>query len=112
LHFLPAVRNADANGNLNVTCYDRRLNPNSAITDVFAALAVNPKTTTTPKSNTRVTSVSSDWNSVSSDIVPNFGDYTDSYVDRTGSLASILFAAWSDGRFSDPQPFCAHQATK
>jgi hypothetical protein len=112
LHFLPAVRNADANGNLNVTCYDRRLNPNSAITDVFAALAVNPKTTTTPKSNTRVTSVSSDWNSVSSDIVPNFGDYTDSYVDRTGSLSSILFAAWSDGRFSDPQPFCAHQATK
>lgn len=112
LHFLPAVRNADANGNLNVTWYDRRLNPNSAHTDVFAALGVNPATTSTPKSNTRVTSVSSDWSSVSSDIVPNFGDYTDNYVVSTGPVSSIIFAAWSDGRFSDPQPFCAHQATK
>lgn len=112
LHFLPAVRNVDANGNLNVIWYDRRLNPNSALTDVYAALGVNPATTSTPKSNTRVTSVSSDWSSVSSDIVPNFGDYTDVYAVRTASSSSTVFAAWSDGRFSDPQPFCAQQTTK
>jgi hypothetical protein len=111
LHFLPAVRNADANGNLNVTWFDRRLHPNSALTDVFGALGVNPTTTSTPKSNTQVTSVSSDWSSVSSDIVPNFGDYTDNYVLNTGSL-SVIFVAWSDGRLSDPQPFCAQQASK
>jgi type 1 fimbria pilin len=75
LHFLPALRNADANGNLNVSWYDRRLSPSSALTDVFAALGVNPRTTGTPEFNTRVTNVSSNWLVVSSDITPNFGDY-------------------------------------
>ena len=32
--------------------------------------------TSTPSSNTLVTTVPTDWNSVSSDIIPNFGDYT------------------------------------
>ena len=111
LHFLPAVRNADANGNLNVTWYDRRLSPNSALTDVYAALGVNPRTTSTPKANARVTSVSSNWLAVSSDIVPNFGDYTDNYVELTSGKkpSAITYAAWSDGRINDPQPFNAHQ---
>jgi hypothetical protein len=109
LHFLPAVRNADSNGRLSVSWYDRRLNPGSAITHVFAALSVDPRTTSTP-SNSRVTDVSSDWLSVSSDIVPNFGDYTDNYmVKGTGKHASNAFyVAWSDGRLGDPQPFEAH----
>jgi hypothetical protein len=109
LHFLPAVRNADSNGRLSVSWYDRRLNPGSAITHVFAALGVDPRTTSTP-SNSRVTDVSSDWLSVSSDIVPNFGDYTDNYIVRgTGKHASNTFyVAWSDGRLGDPQPFEAH----
>jgi hypothetical protein len=114
LHFLPALRNADANGNLNVSWYDRRLSPSSALTDVFAALGVNPRTTGTPKSNTRVTNVSSNWLVVSSDITPNFGDYTDNYIAGASgkALASRIFAAWSDGRINDPQPFCAHQGLK
>jgi hypothetical protein len=109
LHFLPAVRYADSNGRLSVSWYDRRLNPNSAITDVFAALGVDPRTASTP-SNSRVTDVSSDWLAVSSDIVPNFGDYTDNYMVRgTGKHASNTFyVAWSDGRLGDPQPFEAH----
>jgi hypothetical protein len=109
LHFLPAVRNADSNGRLSVSWYDRRLNPSSAITHVFAALGVDPRTTSTP-SNSRVTDVSSDWLAVSSDIVPNFGDYTDNYmVKGTGKHASNTFyVAWSDGRLGDPQPFEAH----
>jgi hypothetical protein len=114
LHYLPALRNVDAHGNLNVTWYDRRLNPNSAKTDVFAALGVSPTTTSTPKSNVRVTNVSSDWNSASSDIVPNLGDYTDNYVELTSGsgLSARIFAAWADGRISDPQPFTAHQGLK
>ena len=114
LHFLPALRNADANGNLNVSWYDRRLNPSSAVTDVFAALGVNPRTTSTPKSNVRVTNASSNWLVVSSDIVPNFGDYTDNYIEMTSGkgLTATIFAAWSDGRINDPQPFCAHQGLK
>ena len=111
-HFLPALRNVDANGNLNVSWYDRRLNPSSAFTDVYAALEVNPRTTGTPKANTRVTNISSNWLTANSDIVPNFGDYTDNYIaiaaGKKGSIATI-FAAWSDGRINDPQPFCATQ---
>jgi len=113
LHFLPALRNTDAQGNLNVSWYDRRLSPSSALTDVFAALGVNPRTTGTPKSNTRVTNVSSNWLVVSSDITPNFGDYTDNYIgSASGKAPTQIFAAWSDGRTNDPQPFCAHQGLK
>ena len=114
LHFLPALRNADAQGNLNVSWYDRRLSPSSALTDVFAALGVNPRTTGTPKFNTRVTNVSSNWLVVSSDIVPNFGDYTDTYIQSASGkgLTARIFVAWSDGRTNDPQPFCAHQGLK
>ena len=110
-HFMPALRNVDAKGNLNVSWYDRRLDPSSAFTDVYAALDVSPRTTATPKSNTRVTNISSNWLTANSDIVPNFGDYTDNYIaiaaGKKGSIATI-FAAWSDGRINDPQPFCAN----
>ena len=109
LHFLPAVRNADSNGRLSVSWYDRRLDPSSAVTHVFAALSVDPRTTSTP-SNSRVTDVSSNWLAASSDIIPNFGDYTDNYIVRgAGKLGSdTLHVAWSDGRLGDPQPFEAH----
>ncbi len=113
-HFLPALRNVDAHGNLNVTWFDRRLNPNTGLTDVFAALGVDPRTTITPKFNTRVTNVSSNWLANNSDIIPNFGDYTDNYVELTSGsgLTARIFAAWSDGRINDPQPFNAHQGLK
>ena len=111
LHFLPALRNVDASGNLNVSWFDRRRSPSTAYTDVFAALGVHPRTTSTPSFNTRVTNVSSNWLSNSSLIIPNFGDYTDSYV-RIVSGTATMFAAWSDGRYTIPQPFCAHQALK
>ena len=41
-HFLPGLRNVDAHGNLNVGWYDRRLNPGTALTDVYAALGSIP----------------------------------------------------------------------
>ena len=61
--------------------------------------------TSTPKSNTRVTNVSSNWLAVSSIIIPNFGDYTDNYVVPGKASGGRLFVAWSDGRISVPQPF-------
>jgi hypothetical protein len=52
-----------------------------------------------------VSTVPTDWNNVSSDIVPNFGDYTDNYIAN-----GTLFVAWSDGRLGLPQPFEANVA--
>jgi hypothetical protein len=106
LHFMPGLRNADAAGKLSVSWFDRRnqtSTSSSGLTDVYAATGVDPRTTTTPATNVRVTDQSSDWLSASSDIVPNFGDYTDNYVD-----GSTDYVAWSDGRLHDPQPFEAH----
>ena len=99
LHFLPAVRNVSATGRLAVTWYERS-SLNTAITDVRGALGVDPRTTATPATNPVVTSVPTDWNNVSSDIVPNFGDYTDNYIAN-----GRLYVAWSDGRLGVPQPF-------
>ena len=109
LHFLPAVRNADADGDLSVSWYDRRGEPNSTLTDIYAALDVNPRTTSTPSSNVRVTSVASDWNSVGSIIIPNFGDYTDNFIELLPGGKATDYAAWSDGRYNIPQPFTAQQ---
>ena len=105
LHFLPALRNVSSTGLLNVSWFDRRLHPNSTLTDVYAATGVDPRVTSTPKSNTRVTNVSSNWLAVSSIIIPNFGDYTDNYVVPGKASGGRLFVAWSDGRISVPQPF-------
>jgi len=102
-HFLPAVRQSDSNGNLNVSFYSRS-SANTALTNVFAALKVAPRTTTPPaKNDAQVTTGSSDWNAVSSIIIPNFGDYTDNYF-----LGTTLYVAWSDGRLGFPQPFEDH----
>jgi hypothetical protein len=104
LHFLPALRNVSATGKLAVSWYDRS-SPNSAITDVRAVLGLGPRVTSTPATNALVTSVPTDWNNVSSDIVPNFGDYTDNYI-----AGGRLYVAWSDGRLGLPQPFEANAA--
>jgi len=98
--FLPAVRGADTNGKLEVTYYSRA-NPNTALTDVFASIGIDPRMTgTVSAKGVRVTTGSSDWNAVSSIIVPNFGDYTDNYF-----VGGVLYVAWSDGRLGIPQPF-------
>jgi hypothetical protein len=110
-HMLPAV-STDGSGTLNVSFYGRST-ANTAVTNVFAALRVDPRTSATPKSNTLVTTVASDWNAVSSDIVPNFGDYTDNFVLVTPGRrpTSTLFVAWADGRIGVPQPFEANMGT-
>ncbi len=101
--FLPAVRNVDGQGNLNISFYSRS-SANTALTNVSAAIGVDPRTTSTPTRNdTTVTTGPSDWNAVSSIIIPNFGDYTDNYF-----VGTTLYVAWSDGRLGFPQPFEDH----
>lgn len=100
--FLPALRNATSAGLLNVSWYDRR-GQLGAVTNVWAARNVDPRATSTP-ANVQVTNAATDWLAVSSDIVPNFGDYTDNYVAGT-----TLYVAWSDGRMGLPQPFASKQ---
>jgi hypothetical protein len=106
VHFLPALRYATADGRLDVSWYARD-SANTAVTSVDAAVGIDPRITASPP-NTRITTVPSDWNNVSSDIVPNFGDYTDNAVNTTGTapyVGSTLYVAWSDGRLGVPQPF-------
>lgn len=105
------MRNADDDGNLYISWYGRAV-PATALTSVFEAVGVSPLMTATP-ANLKVTDVASDWNAVSSDIVPNFGDYTDNYVVALGRVGppftgGVDFVAWSDGRLGLPQPFEAH----
>jgi hypothetical protein len=108
LHFLPALRNTDASGNLNVSWYERATG-STTLTDVRGAFGVSPLVSATP-ANTLITNVQTDWLGVSSDIDPNFGDYTDNYVVATGAapyVGSTVAVAWSDGRNGAPQAFFA-----
>jgi hypothetical protein len=110
LNFMPAVRAADASGKLDVTWFSRK-SATTANTDVYAAIGINPRATTAPAVDTRITSVASNWDNSTSDITPNFGDYTDNNIVTTGTwpyVGSTLYVAWSDGRLGVPQPFEAH----
>ena len=54
--------------------------------------------------------LATDWNAVSSDVVPNFGDYTDNYVSAIASAPYVdnsVSIAWADGRSGAPQAFYA-----
>lgn len=109
-NFLPALRVADAAGNLDVSWYSRT-DANSAVTSVTAVIGVKPRATATPGSATTITTATSDWDNDSSDITPNFGDYTDNVLVTTGTapyVGSTLYVAWRDGRLGLPQPFEAH----
>ena len=103
--FLPAVRQSDASGNLNISFYSRS-SANTALTNVNASLMVDPRTTITPtRSDITVTTGPSNWTAVSSVIIPNFGDYTDNYF-----VGTTLYVAWSDGRLGFPNPFEDHMS--
>lgn len=120
LHFLPALRNTDDDGDLQVSWYERAAG-NTALTSVFAVIDVSPLTTRTPASNISVTTVATDWLTVSSVFTAaNFGDYTDNYIQAKPCSSSSNnpicttqtdYVAWSDGRIGVPQPFEAHAHT-
>lgn len=109
MHFLPALRQAQASGLIDVSYYQRDT-ANTDSTNVDALINLSP-TTTGPGTRTRVTNVPSAWLDTSSDIQPNFGDYTDNYVQAIAKAPfynDTLYVAWSDGRLGVPQPFEAH----
>ena len=109
-YFLPALRNPSATGKLNVSFY-YRTDPNTTLTDAYANTGIIPTDLNPAQTNTRVTNVTTDWNAVSSDIVPNFGDYTDNYVLATTTPPTYtnktLYVTWADGRLGVPNPFVA-----
>ncbi len=102
-HFLPALRLSNA-GALLVGWYERA-SASTTITSYAGALRVKPASTSTANEVT-VTTASSDWSGATSNIIPNFGDYTDVYIATSGDDVRAVFA-WTDGRLSDPQPFTA-----
>jgi hypothetical protein len=110
VQMFPAIRTATKAGLLDVAWYSRA-SATTAITNVDAALGVNPRARTGPSSNVRITNVASNWLNATSVIAPNFGDYIDAALSTTGTppyVGSTLYIAWSDGRFSIPQPFEAN----
>ena len=109
LHFMPALRNVDGSGKLNVSWYERATGT-TTVTNVEAAFGVSPRAAATPSTNVLITDVATDWNAVSSDVVPNFGDYTDNYVSAIASAPYVdnsVSIAWADGRSGAPQAFYA-----
>ena len=107
-HLLPALRGVDDDGDLEISFYQRS-SGTSSLTSYVAALNVSPLATSTT-AGTTVTSSSTNWSNTSSDIVPNFGDYTDNYVTiglGTDTDENNIYAAWADGRIGEPQPFFA-----
>jgi len=95
--FWPVVT-VEPGGNVDVVWYDRRLNPGTAITNVFWAQSTDNARTFRP--NVRVTDVGSDWAAAVTDIVPNFGDYIDA-----SSGGNRTYGTWGDGRLGDPDVF-------
>ena len=107
-HMMPALRGVDDDGDLEISFYQRS-SGSSSLTSYVAALNVTPLATSTT-AGTTVTTATTNWLNTSSDIIPNFGDYTDNYVTiglGTDTDEINIYAAWADGRSGDPQPFFA-----
>jgi len=101
LHFMPAV-SVREDGTICTSWYDRRLHgANSTRTDYFADCRTSA---TRNGEDIRITTGATDWAATSSQIDPNFGDYTDNATDGTHT-----YFTWSDGRLGIPQPFTDHR---
>jgi len=109
-YFLTALRNPSSGGKLSVSFFYRD-SPNTTLTDVYVNTGIIPTDLNPAQTNTRVTNTTTDWNAVSSDIIPNFGDYSDNYVLATTTPPTdtnkTLFVTWADGRLGVPNPFVA-----
>jgi hypothetical protein len=104
--FMPAIRNTNASGLLDITWYNDEWSAGEQplpLTTVQVVTDVSPLTSTGQQITGGLTRQGTDWTKTTSDINPNFGDYIDNYVD-----GSTLYAAWSDGEIGIPQPFEAH----
>lgn len=104
-HFMPAVT-IDSDGDCSLSWY-QRANATTSLTDVFAAIDVNPNTFSPPVTNIKLTSGSSNWSSGTSNLQDRWGDYADAF-----DSANTLYVVWSDGRLGAPQPFEVHLPTQ
>ena len=90
---------------VSVIWYDRRFDaPTEAFpigwTDVYLAQSTDGGVTWSP--NRLITDTPSRWVGVESDGSPNFGDYINAVA-----ADGVLYAAWADARFGDPDVFFA-----
>lgn len=93
-HWWPSV-SVDDNGNVNAIWLDRRLNPGTALTDVFFGQSTDGGYTFT---DLRVTDVSGDWSRIGYDRGFTYaGDYI-----RAVSYGTDVYATWVDPRNGDP----------
>jgi hypothetical protein len=101
LHFMPAV-SVRSDGSTSISWYDRRIGgADSTVTDYFGEIRGTPST---PASDFRITTGSTNWAGTSSALYPNFGDYTDN-----ASTGTTTYYSWADGRLGVPQPFVDHR---
>lgn len=96
IQFFPTL-NVDAAGGVNVSFYDRRQNPGTALTDVYHTRSVNSGATFAR--NARITEVPSLWE-IHPDGAPNFGDYNNSV-----SVGLSTLVAYADSRHGDPDVY-------
>ena len=101
VHMLPATRYSSSTGLLSVSWFERQT-AQATNTDVFSISGFNPTSSVTPATMDQVNDMPSNWLLNTSDIIPNFGDYTDNFLTGSG-----YWVAWSDGRINDPQPYSA-----
>jgi len=104
-HFFPWVTVDSSDGTVSVIWYDRRFDaPTEAFpigwTDVYLAQSTDGGVTWSP--NRLITDTPSRWVSVESDGSPNFGDYINAVA-----ADGVLYAAWADARFGNPDVFFA-----
>ena len=93
-HWWPSV-SVDALGNVNVVFLDRRLNPGTALTDLFYAQSTDGGYSFI---DMRASDVSGDWRGIRYD--PGF-TYAGDYI-RAISSGTSVYAAWTDARNGDP----------
>jgi len=108
LQWWPALA-VDANGSVVAQWYDRRLNPGTALTDVFWTISKDGGLTY--QANQRVTGVSTNWLATPTDIVPNFGDYNGIAVIASGTK-SFSAVVWADGRDGNPNVYYSRVGEK
>ncbi len=96
VHFFPTV-SVDATGRVNVFFYDRRENPDTAITNLYFAQSTDAGQSFNP--NIRVTDVPSVWEIIPEG-TPNYGDYISSQ-----SIGTRACAGYADGRDGDPDAY-------
>jgi hypothetical protein len=97
LHLFPAV-SIGSDGSIRTSWYDRSAyGGSSTLTDYVGEIRPSAGVNRT---DFTISTGPTDWLGTSSQIAPNFGDYTDN-----ATVGTTTYYTWSDGRPGVPQPF-------